>query len=93
MVMAQALAPQQPQINDTLGWILVKNAQPGEGLPYLREAVARQSDDPTLRYHLAVALHDLGRQSEAVKELTAALRQAGEFDGRDEAMALLEKIQ
>ncbi|MFT6891527.1 MAG: putative PEP-CTERM system TPR-repeat lipoprotein [Halioglobus sp.] len=90
---AQAIAPKMPALNDTLGWILVENAQPKEGLLYLREAVARQSDVPTFRYHLAVALHDLGRQSEAVKQLKLALRETGEFEGRAQAMQLLDKLQ
>ncbi|NHN36740.1 PEP-CTERM system TPR-repeat protein PrsT [Pseudomaricurvus alcaniphilus] len=90
---AQRLAPTVPHINDTLGWILVGNAQAEESLLYLREAVARQSDSPVLRYHLAVALHHLGRNSEAVKHLTLALREDGEFEGRQAAGRLLDEIK
>ena len=90
---ALALAPQSPYVNDTLGWILVQNGQAEEGLRYLREAVARQSDVPVTRYHLAVALNDLGRHSEAVKELGAVLRQSDAFEGREQAVKLLAEIQ
>jgi putative PEP-CTERM system TPR-repeat lipoprotein len=90
---AQRIAPKAPHINDTLGWILVGNAQAEEGLLYLREAVSRQSDSPVQRYHLAVALNDLGRSSEAAKQLTLALHETGEFEGRTAATKLLEKIK
>ena len=53
---ARALAPNQPQVNDTLGWVLVRRGQIEKGLRYLREAVIRAPEDTQIQAHLAEAL-------------------------------------
>jgi putative PEP-CTERM system TPR-repeat lipoprotein len=90
---ARQLAPNAPQVNDTLGWILVNTDSDAEGLTYLREAVARQSGDPVYRYHLAVALVHLGRPEEAARELRLALSLGPEFEGRADAQKLYESVR
>ena len=89
---ARQLAPEQPSINDTLGWILVNNGQPEQGLHYLRSAYARSSQDPEIHYHIAVALYRLGRLEEAKQELQQALSAKRPFNGIDEARSLLKQI-
>lgn len=89
---AQQLAPDQPAANDTLGWILVNKDQPEQGLHYLRNAHARSSQDPEIRYHIAVALTLLQRDEEAKVELKQALKANTSFNGSDDAERLLKKL-
>jgi putative PEP-CTERM system TPR-repeat lipoprotein len=89
---ALAAAPSSPDVNDTLGWILVQEGKAEEGIPYLRQALVRKADDPLLRYHLAVALNKLGRNSEALMELDKLLVDQQEFAERDQALALRESL-
>ena len=90
---AYDLAPQDGSINDTLGWLLVSSGQAEEGLPLLREASTRMANDPQVRYHLGVALHQLGRKAEAKAELQQALElgRAG-FSQRADVKHLLETL-
>lgn len=89
---ARELAPENGLINDTLGWILVKNGSVSEGLVYLREAAARLGRHLEVGYHLAFALHELGRTGEARVELKRALEMAGPSGVRTAALALMEQI-
>lgn len=65
--------PTWPVALDTYGWILTTEGEPEEGLKYLREAVSRDSN-PTMRYHLAASLAELGRKEEARVELRSVLK-------------------
>jgi predicted Zn-dependent protease len=89
---AQQLAPESPATNDTLGWLLVQQKMPEEGLPFLRQAHARAFNQPEIRYHLATALSQLDRTSEARTELTAALATETPFNGRKDAQRLLSRL-
>jgi putative PEP-CTERM system TPR-repeat lipoprotein len=90
---AHQLAPEEAAILDTLGWILVQQGEPRRGLNYLQEAHLRASRDPSIRYHKAVALDQLGRHKQAQKELEIALKSKENFDGVAEARALSDKLR
>jgi putative PEP-CTERM system TPR-repeat lipoprotein len=85
------LAPESPRVQDVYGWILVTEGRAGEGLPYLREAISRDSD-PYLRYHLASALVEVGRVEEARSELQAILRSTQKLPWMASAQALLDSL-
>ena len=70
---AVAAAPDSPLSLDTLGWIMVTQGQVTEGLELLRNALTRDSN-PLIRYHLAQALSELGRDAEARVELRKILK-------------------
>ncbi|MGE0387247.1 MAG: XrtA/PEP-CTERM system TPR-repeat protein PrsT [Gammaproteobacteria bacterium] len=88
---ALSLAPDWPVALDTLGWILVTTGDPAGGLLHLRSAASRD-DDPLTRYHLAVALNELGRKSEAKAELEALLKASPPDDLARTARTMLSKL-
>jgi putative PEP-CTERM system TPR-repeat lipoprotein len=90
---AQRLVPEDPRVADTLGWVLVKSAQPEEGLRYLREAESRLSHNPEIRYHIAVSLAEMGRDAEARQSLKELLQAKEPFEGREEAERLLVELE
>ena len=71
---ALALKPGNPDIADTLGWILVQRGELATGLRHLREARLRRPESGDIRFHLAYALFKSGRASEAREELAPALK-------------------
>lgn len=89
---AYALAPNSAGTIDTLGWVLVSQGQLARGLTLLREAHVRASSDAGVRYHLAVALNQLGRPDEAREQLEAALASDGAFVEQAAAEALLRSL-
>jgi cellulose synthase operon protein C len=90
---AHALAPTEASVLDTLGWILVGEGQPRVALQYLRDALSRASENSGFRYHLAVALNAMGRNTEATKELKTALAGRQPFSERTDAQELLRKLE
>ena len=90
---AYNLAPKNAQVADTYGWILTEHGRTDEGLAVLREAFARASTSPEIRYHIGLALAQLGRTAEASEEVEAALAANERFSARDEATSLLERLR
>ena len=91
-VRAHAIQPGDAGIIDTLGWLLVQSGQAEKGLGYLRDASARNSNSPEIRYHLAVALAALNRNEEAKQEVQRALSSGQSFDGMAEAKRLFARL-
>ncbi len=89
---AHGIAPDDASVNDTLGWILVRQGDARGGLTYLREAQYRDAANPEIRYHLAVALDALGRRDEARVELRQALASNDQFAAAPDARQLLERL-
>ena len=89
---AHRLAPEEAAMLDTLGWVMVQTGDVDTGLSYLRQALTRASREPSVRYHMAVALARLGRDAEAREHLDAVLQGGSTFDGIDEARRLREQL-
>ncbi|MDX2504981.1 MAG: PEP-CTERM system TPR-repeat protein PrsT [Gammaproteobacteria bacterium] len=89
---ANKLAPDNAAIQDTYGWLLVQSGREESGLIALEKAAAKLSSVPSVRYHLAVALSQVGEKSRAKKELDAILQVDKAFPERDEAEALLKQL-
>lgn len=81
-----------PNASDTLAWIYIKRKQPLEAIPLLAQCTETQPDNPTYRYHLAVAYHDAGYRDKAREALAAALASPTPFSGRDHASQLMQQV-
>ena len=89
---AHELAPDNSDVNDTLGWILVQRNKPEEGLRYLRDAQSREGGSGVIEYHIAAALVALGRNREARSALDTALSHGNSFSEIGDARALRAKL-
>jgi cellulose synthase operon protein C len=86
-------APDQPDIADTYGWIMLRKQDKVQGLAILQKAAAKRPNDPNMQYHLAFALKANGRNLEAGKVLDSTLARFKTFDQVNEARALLTQIR
>ena len=89
---AHELQPTHWGALDTLGWILVQNGEVEAGLGFLRDARTRASESPEVAYHLAAALHALGRSSEAMRYLEEAVNSTASFSDAAAARQLHEEL-
>ena len=86
---AKSERPDHPEINDTLGFVYLKKQLPSLAIPPLRLAVEKAPGNLLFHYHLGLAYSQTGDKAEARRELEQALKLKADFDGADEARALL----
>lgn len=90
---AARLAPEDPNVLDTLGWILLGQGQTARAQGVLAKAVSLAPARADLRYHYARALLDAGDRARAREELERALAAGTRFSGEKEAQALLAQLK
>jgi predicted Zn-dependent protease len=86
------LAPENPAILDTLGWILVDQGNTARGLPLLQKAVSLAPNSMDIRYHLVLGLVKSGDKAKAKQELEQLLAANKTFSNIDDAKALLKQL-
>lgn len=86
---ALALSPKNPAFNDTVGWFYYQDGDYHKALEYLRTAQTFHANEPSLNYHLAATLHQLGRSKEAYTLVQKAMLSSAVFTERAEARALM----
>lgn len=83
------LRPNNPVIQDTLGWILLGQGQASRAKDLLKNAVAGAPDEAEIRYHYAVVLAKSGDMTSAKQQLDLILKDRNNrFPSRSEAEAL-----
>lgn len=90
---AYQLANGNAAVLDTLGWVLVRQGQLDRGTSLLRDARLRDSSNAEIRYHLAAALAQSGREAEARSELKEGLKEGAAFDELEDARKLQQKLR
>lgn len=90
---AHQLAPDNPAVLDTLGFILVDQGNTVRGLPLLQKAAGMAPGSMDIRYHLAFGFFKSGDKLNAKKELEQLLAANKPFPRLDDAKALLKQLQ
>jgi putative PEP-CTERM system TPR-repeat lipoprotein len=88
---AVAAAPDNPDILDTLGWILLKDGQKQEAVRLLRRSVQLRPDNPSVQYHLGIALRESG-DLRGAREALARSVEGRSFPEEQEARAALAQL-
>jgi len=81
--------PEDPDVNDTLGWILYKKKMATRATPYLEKAASKHPNDPAPHFHLGMAYVDEGQFDKARSSLQRALTLKKDFDGAADARKAL----
>ena len=89
---AYKLAPKNPAVQDTLGWILVLRGNSERGQSLLRQAAMGAPNSASIQYHFAQALTNTADIAQAKKILLSILRKSPGFPEEKEAKALLERL-
>ena len=89
---ALKLAPQSPQVIDTLGGLLIKKGDLAKGLEYQERAVQLAPNAPSLRVNYARGLIKADKKDLARKQLEAAQAIPGESPAKKDAADLLKTL-
>ena len=90
---ALKLAPDNPGIQDTLGWILVEQGQLPRAVELLRKATAKAPKDGGVRYRtMAWPWHAPATEKGAKNEIEAAIATGQTFPGLEAAKTLLKSL-
>ena len=90
---AKEVAPDDPHISDTLGWILYQRGVYQRAASLLEESATKLPDNPVVQYHLGLASIKMGDKEGARRALTAAVNSPVTFAGKDEARRTLSELK
>jgi tetratricopeptide (TPR) repeat protein len=90
---AQRIAPDDPHVLDTLGWILYKRGDYQRALTVLKQSAAKLPESPGVQYHLGMAAQKMGDTTMARTALTKAVGASTEFTGKEEARKALAQLK
>ena len=87
------MAPDEPIISDTLGWVLYKRGVYQPALALLRDSATRLPDNPEAQYHLGMTYYRLQEREAAKEALARALTLSSQFPGAGEARRTLAELE
>jgi tetratricopeptide (TPR) repeat protein len=85
--------PENPDVDDTLGWIYYKKDMANLAIRPLEESLKRRPDHPEVLYHLGLAYAKLGNDARASESLERALKINPNFPGSDVAKQTLASVR
>jgi tetratricopeptide (TPR) repeat protein len=86
---AHDLAPAEPSVQDTLGWVLYRQGKYQEAAELLGQSASKSPGKGEIQFHLGMANYMMGQLDEARAALEKAVSVAGDFPGKDEAKSRL----
>jgi tetratricopeptide (TPR) repeat protein len=89
---AKQIAPDDPSISDTLGWVLYHRGIYQRALALLEESAAKAPDNPSIQYHLGVVYAKLGNKDGARKAFAAAVGSKRQFPEMASAKRALAEL-
>jgi tetratricopeptide (TPR) repeat protein len=85
--------PEDARIADTLGYVYLKKGLAENALAQFQLAVEKLPEEPSINYHMALALVEMSRNPEARKFIEKALDAEAAFDERKAAQELMATIE
>ena len=89
---AQKLRPNEASVMDTLGWVYYKKGDASQAMQWIGKARAASPADPTMSYHMGMALLSAGKKQEAKQFLSKALAGGEDFTGAREAREMMKGL-
>jgi tetratricopeptide (TPR) repeat protein len=89
---AQQQLPDEPNVNDTLGWIYYQKKMARQAISHLENSVEKSPNDPTHHFHLGMAYLETGAWDKARQSLKRAFALKPDFEGSAEAKKALGMI-
>ena len=90
---AKAKLPKVAEVSATLGWVLYKKNQPDLAIRPLVESTQQDPANPVYRYRLGLAYLGAGNETDARRELQAALKMNAGFQYAAHAREVLAEIE
>jgi tetratricopeptide (TPR) repeat protein len=90
---AKAGRPDDPDVNDTLGWIYYKRNLPAMAVEPLEQSVRSDPKNPVYQYHLGMSYLRLGEKQKARAALEQALKLQPDFEGASETKQALASLK
>jgi tetratricopeptide (TPR) repeat protein len=91
-LIARAAMPEQPEVNDTLGWVYYRKQLNDQAVEYLRRSIEREPQNPVYQYHLGKAYAQMGEDGKARTALNEALALNASFAQAADARQTLETL-
>src|SRR5437764_14054742 len=82
---AHELAPAEPSVQDTLGWVLYRQGKSQEAAQLLEHSASKSPGTGEIQFHLAMANYLMGRLDEARAAVEKAAAASGAFAGNGAA--------
>src|SRR5437764_1970045 len=89
---AHELAPAEPSVQDTFGWVLYRQGKYQEAAELLEQSASKSPDKGEIQFHLGMAKYMMGQLDEARAALQKAVSVSGDFSGKDEARSRLQLL-